>query len=93
MEATSKFQTPNVISYSPLPQWLTSNRQNEEYQKERYSKDDPDKYLDFQEYRRQKHSFWPKLSEIVNLWSLICIATGVAAAGAEYLYETRQHAL
>lgn len=76
-----------------FPQLLTNSRQNEEYQKQRYSKDDPNKYLDFQEYRRQKNSLWPGFSEIVNLWSLLCIGAGAAVAGAEYLFETRHHAL
>jgi hypothetical protein len=68
---------------------LTRGRQNEEYQRERYSKEDPNKYLEFQEYCRQKNSFWPGLSEIVNPWTILCIASGAAAAGAEYLVETR----
>jgi len=76
-----------------FPQILTNGRQNEEYQKQRYSKDDPNKYLDFQEYRRQKNSFWPGFSEIVNPWSLVCIGAGVAVAGAEYLFETQHQAL
>jgi hypothetical protein len=59
----------------------------------RYSKEDPNKYLDFQEYRRQKNSFWPGFVEIVNPWSLLCIGAGVAVAGAEYLFETEYHAL
>lgn len=76
-----------------FPQLLTNSRQNEEYQKERYSKDDPNKYLEFQEYRRQKNSFWPSFSELVNPWSLVCIGTGAAVAGVEYLLETQHHAL
>jgi hypothetical protein len=72
---------------------LTNSRQNEEYQKERYSKDDPNKYLEFQEYRRQKNSFWPGFSELVNPWLLVCIGSGAAVAGVEYWLETQRHAL
>jgi hypothetical protein len=76
-----------------MPLKLICGRQNEEYQRERYSKEDPNKYLEFQEYRRQKNSFWPGLSEIVNPWTILCIASGAAAAGAEYLIEARHHVL
>jgi hypothetical protein len=65
-----------------------STRQNEEYQQERYSREDPTKYAEFQEYREQKNSFWPGLSEIANPWTLICISSGVAAAAAQYMFES-----
>lgn len=67
---------------------LTCYRQNEEYQQERYSKDAPSKYIEFQQYRAEKNSFWPGVSEIANPWTLVCVASGLAAAGAEYAFET-----
>jgi len=66
---------------------LTNFRQNEEYQQERYSKEDPTKFAEFQEYREQKNSFWPGVSEIANPWTLICVGSGVVAAGAQYMFE------
>jgi hypothetical protein len=66
---------------------LTDPRQNEEYQTNRYYKEDPTKYQQFQEYRREKNSFWPSVSEMANPWTLICIGSGVAAAGAQYMFE------
>jgi hypothetical protein len=66
---------------------LTCFRQNEEYQQERYSREDPVKYAEFQDYREQKNSFWPSISEVTNPWMLICIGSGVAAASAQFMVE------
>jgi hypothetical protein len=71
------------------PLSLTIYRQNEEYQQERYTQEDPIKYAEFQEYRKQKNSFWPGVSEITNPWTLICIGSGIAAAGVQYMFENK----
>lgn len=66
---------------------LTHSRQNEEYQEERYSKENPPKYAQFQEYRGEKNSFWPGFAEIVNPWTMICVGSGAVVAGTEIFFR------
>ncbi|KAI1760408.1 DUF1295-domain-containing protein [Hypoxylon sp. FL1150] len=57
--------------------FIGGDRENEESQEKRYSKENPVKYQQLQKYKETKNSFWPNLSEANNKWLWI-----VAAAGA-----------
>ncbi|EMT62721.1 hypothetical protein FOC4_g10006354 [Fusarium odoratissimum] len=63
--------------------YLGGDRENEESQAERYSKHDAVKALEFEEYRQQKNSFWPKLEELKNSWTLGMLGVGVAGVVLE----------
>ncbi|EWZ30163.1 hypothetical protein BFJ63_vAg1027 [Fusarium oxysporum f. sp. narcissi] len=63
--------------------YLGGDRENEESQAERYSKQDAVKALEFEEYRQQKNSFWPKLEELKNSWTLGMLGVGVAGVVLE----------
>ncbi|RGP81012.1 duf1295 domain protein [Fusarium longipes] len=62
---------------------IGGDKQNEEYQEERYSKHDAVKAEDFREYKAQKNSFWPKLEELRNGWTVAVMAAGVAGVVLE----------
>ncbi|KAL2825849.1 hypothetical protein BDW59DRAFT_145960 [Aspergillus cavernicola] len=57
--------------------FVGGDRENEESQAERYSKEDPVKAKQFQEYREEKNSFWPDVRELGNKWSWIVVGAGV----------------
>ncbi|KAI6091295.1 DUF1295-domain-containing protein [Hypoxylon rubiginosum] len=57
--------------------FIGGDKENEEHQEKRYSKENPVKYQQLQQYKQTKNSFWPKLSEASNQW-----LWAVAAAGA-----------
>ncbi|KAL4784451.1 hypothetical protein BJX76DRAFT_327380 [Aspergillus varians] len=56
--------------------FIGGDRENEQAQEERYSKEDPLKAQQFQEYRQEKNSFWPALKEVANQWSWVVILAG-----------------
>ncbi|KAM0540169.1 hypothetical protein ACHAO7_011440, partial [Fusarium culmorum] len=56
---------------------------NEESQAERYSKHDAVKAEEFEKYREEKNSFWPKLEEFSNGWTLGMLAAGIAGVVLE----------
>jgi steroid 5-alpha reductase family enzyme len=58
--------------------YIGGDKENEESQAERYSKHDVVKAEEFNEYRHQKNSFWPKLEEFRNSWTLGVLTAGVA---------------
>ncbi|KAM0441854.1 hypothetical protein ACHAQK_004792 [Fusarium lateritium] len=63
--------------------YLGGDKQNEESQAERYSKHDAVKAEEFQEYRQQKNSFWPKVEEFTNTWTLGVLGVGAAGVALE----------
>ncbi|KAF5252266.1 hypothetical protein FANTH_2822 [Fusarium anthophilum] len=63
--------------------YIGGDRENEESQAERYSKHDVVKAQEFEEYRQQKNSFWPKLEELRNSWTLGVLGVGIAGAVLE----------
>ncbi|KIL90285.1 hypothetical protein FAVG1_06015 [Fusarium avenaceum] len=63
--------------------YLGGDKQNEESQAERYSKHDAVKAEEFQVYRQQKNSFWPKVEEFSNTWTLGVLGVGVAGVALE----------
>jgi len=62
---------------------IGGDKENEESQAERYSKHDAVKTRDFEEYREQKNSFWPRLEEIRNGWTVGILAAGIAGVVLE----------
>jgi steroid 5-alpha reductase family enzyme len=62
---------------------IGGDKENEESQAERYSKHDAVKARDFEEYREQKNSFWPKLEELRNGWTVGILAAGIAGVVLE----------
>ncbi|KAJ4123199.1 hypothetical protein NW768_009727 [Fusarium equiseti] len=63
--------------------YIGGDKENEESQAERYSKHDVVKAEEFNEYREQKNSFWPKIEEFGNSWTLGVLAAGVAGVVLE----------
>ncbi|KAI2610533.1 DUF1295-domain-containing protein [Hypoxylon sp. NC1633] len=57
--------------------YIRGDRETEENQEIRYSKENPVKFQELQEYKQTKNSFWPSLAEVNNTW-----LWAVAAAGA-----------
>jgi hypothetical protein len=57
---------------------IGGDKQNEEYQEERYKREDRIKQMQLQEWRSEKNSFWPRLREITNSWTWVIIAAGVS---------------
>ncbi|KAF4340763.1 DUF1295 domain protein [Fusarium beomiforme] len=68
--------------------YLGGDRENEESQEERYSKHDAVKAQEFEEYRRQKNSFWPKLEELRNTWTLEVLGIGLTGVVIERALRT-----
>ncbi|KAF5975664.1 DUF1295 domain-containing protein [Fusarium bulbicola] len=63
--------------------YIGGDRENEESQAERYSKHGAVKTQEFEEYRQQKNSFWPKLEELRNSWTLGVLGVGIAGVVLE----------
>jgi len=63
--------------------YIGGDKENEESQAERYSKHDVVKAEEFNEYRHQKNSVWPKLEEFRNSWTLGVLTAGVAGVFIE----------
>ncbi|KAI1205267.1 DUF1295-domain-containing protein [Annulohypoxylon truncatum] len=57
--------------------FISGDKANEENQEKRYSKENPVKYQELQQYKQSKNSFWPGLAEVSNKW-----LWAIAAAGA-----------
>ncbi|KFA67321.1 hypothetical protein S40285_03654 [Stachybotrys chlorohalonatus IBT 40285] len=71
-----------LVNYVFL-RYIGGDRENEASQEERYSKENPLKSAEFQEYKDQKNSFWPSAAEVQNQWTWIMAGAGVAGALAE----------
>ncbi|KAH7173302.1 uncharacterized protein B0J16DRAFT_405704 [Fusarium flagelliforme] len=63
--------------------YIGGDKENEETQADRYSKHDVIKAEEFNEYRQQKNSFWPKVEELGNSWTLGVLTAGVAGVFLE----------
>ncbi|GAB7363890.1 hypothetical protein MBLNU230_g4453t1 [Neophaeotheca triangularis] len=60
--------------------YVGGDAQNEASQLERYEKENPTKFVEMQQYQKEKNSFWPALAELQNPWAWTVL--GVGAAGA-----------
>ncbi|KAK6958428.1 hypothetical protein Daesc_001228 [Daldinia eschscholtzii] len=58
--------------------FIGGDKENEANQEKRYSKENPAKYQQLQQYRKTKNSFWPGLAEFGNkwLWTVAAIGAG-----------------
>jgi steroid 5-alpha reductase family enzyme len=52
-------------------------------QTRRYSMSAPSKMAQLDEYRQEKNSFWPALSEVKNQWTWVIFGCGALAVGLE----------
>ncbi|KAI1101347.1 DUF1295-domain-containing protein [Jackrogersella minutella] len=59
--------------------FIGGDKENEEYQEKRYSRENPVKYQELQQYKQTKNSFWPSLNEVGNKW--LWAVTAVGAGG------------
>ncbi|KAI9372315.1 hypothetical protein BJX61DRAFT_552956 [Aspergillus egyptiacus] len=64
-----------IVNYVFL-RFIGGDRQNEQSQEERYTKDEPRKAAEFQQYREEKNSFWPNARELCNKWSWTVLLAG-----------------
>ncbi|KAF6797045.1 duf1295 domain protein [Colletotrichum sojae] len=71
-----------VFNYVVL-RYLGGDAQTEAHQEERYAREDPAKLQQLREYRREKNSFWPSVSEVRNKWLWIVVGAGVVGAVVE----------
>lgn len=77
-----------VSNYAFL-RFIGGDKENEEYQMEKYKHESPQKYRDLLEWKAQKNSFWPGWREAGNVWTWALVAIGGVAAGAEYAARYR----
>ncbi|TFY52067.1 hypothetical protein EVJ58_g10221 [Rhodofomes roseus] len=61
---------------------LGGDRDTERFQEETY-KADPIKHEQFSQYRREKNSFWPSVTELVNRWTWAVVAIGAGGVVLE----------
>lgn len=55
---------------------------------DRYTKANPAKAQEFVEYKQTKNSFWPKLQEATNPWTLAVLGVGAAGLALERVART-----
>ena len=68
-----------LVNYIFL-RFIGGDKENEANQEARYRADNSEKYEQLQEWKADKNSFWPKVEEIANPWTLAVL--GCAAVGA-----------
>ncbi|KAI3538798.1 hypothetical protein CSPX01_09334 [Colletotrichum filicis] len=71
-----------IVNYIVL-RYLGGDKVTEASQEERYAKENPLKFQQLQEYKRDKNSFWPGLGEYDNQWVWIVAATGAVGVAVE----------
>ncbi|KAJ0295415.1 hypothetical protein COL5a_000162 [Colletotrichum fioriniae] len=71
-----------VVNYVVL-RYLGGDKVTEASQEERYAKENPLKFQQLQEYKRDKNSFWPSIGEYDNKWLWIVAATGAIGVAVE----------
>lgn len=60
--------------------YVGGDAQTEASQLERYEKENPTKFVEMQQYRKEKNSFWPAVAELQNPWAWTILGAGVAGA-------------
>ncbi|KAK1670975.1 hypothetical protein BDP55DRAFT_732594 [Colletotrichum godetiae] len=71
-----------AVNYIVL-RYLGGEKVTEASQEERYAKENPLKFQQLQEYKRDKNSFWPSFGEYDNKWVWAVAATGVVGVAVE----------
>ncbi|KAF3942307.1 hypothetical protein ABW19_dt0205786 [Dactylella cylindrospora] len=64
--------------------FIGGDKETEEYQMEKYEKENPKKYQELLEWKKQKNSFWPGWRELGNPWTWAIVGIGAVAAGVEW---------
>jgi len=63
--------------------FVSGDKENEANQEERYKSHNQKKYRQLQEWRAQKNSFWPRVNETMNPWTLVVVGAGVLGVVVE----------
>ena len=63
--------------------FIGGDKENETNQEARYKTDNKTKYEQLQEWKVEKNSFWPRVEEITNPWTLVVLGCGIVGALAE----------
>ncbi|KAF4303883.1 hypothetical protein GTA08_BOTSDO07666 [Botryosphaeria dothidea] len=72
----------SVANYVFL-RFIGGDKENEASQEERYTKENPLKYQQLQEWKREKNSFWPSIKEFQNKWTWVVFAVGAGGVVLE----------
>jgi hypothetical protein len=67
--------------------YVGGDKENEAAQDAKYSSGSPAEYAQFQEYQREKNSFWPKVEEVANPAAWAVIAAGVGGVFVEWIFR------
>ncbi|KAJ5395010.1 uncharacterized protein N7487_009313 [Penicillium crustosum] len=70
-----------VVILGPVANYLFlrfvgGDKQTEASEEERYKSQDPHKYEQLRQWKREKNSFWPDLHDLVNPWALAVAGCG-----------------
>ncbi|KAI0834342.1 DUF1295-domain-containing protein [Hypoxylon sp. FL0890] len=68
--------------------FIGGDKENEESQEKRYSKENAVKYQQLQQYKQTKNSFWPGLAEVSNKWLWTVAAVGAGSVVLERSLNT-----
>ncbi|OCF33948.1 hypothetical protein I316_04294 [Kwoniella heveanensis BCC8398] len=82
-----------LVLLGPIANWfflrnVSGDKENEASQAERYQRTDPQKKAEFDQYRQEKNSVWPAVSELGNKWTWIVLGAGAVGAAAERLISS-----
>ncbi|KAB5560123.1 hypothetical protein GE09DRAFT_1115792 [Coniochaeta sp. 2T2.1] len=68
--------------------YFGGDKQTEAHQHRRYSESNPDKLVEFQQFRAEKNAFWPRVKEFGNQWLWTVIAVGGVGVVVEEALRT-----
>jgi steroid 5-alpha reductase family enzyme len=71
--------------------YVGGDAENETSQEHRYVKESHKKHGQFEEYKRDKNSFWPKPKEATNPWTWAVLGAGVAGVALERGFRSYLH--
>ncbi|KAK6512761.1 hypothetical protein TWF506_008928 [Arthrobotrys conoides] len=68
--------------------FIGGDKENEQYQIEKYQKESVRKYEEYKQWKAEKNSFWPGIREVGNVWTWVVLGIGgLAAMGEFYIYN------
>ena len=68
--------------------YIGGDKQTEESQEVRYQVNDPQKYQQLKQWRREKNSFWPSMHDLINPWTLAVAGCGLLGIVVEESLRT-----
>lgn len=71
--------------------FVGGDAENETAQEQRYVKESHRKHGQFEEYKREKNSFWPKPDEATNPWTWAVLGAGIAGVALERGFRSYLH--